>query len=132
MEVWRQILLKSEINYLKHIKLPIGYSWEAKATEIWNQTENWLTNYHVCKENYLLYFLSERYCLYAYSWSFWNMFTLKHHLNKFQANSLKWGKLNHIPFIILLTTHDKQGSNHRLSSQTFRAEKLVGHPMYRV
>lgn len=25
----------------------MGYSREPKSTEIWNQKENWLTNYHV-------------------------------------------------------------------------------------
>lgn len=56
MKVWRQILLKSEINDLKHIKLPIGYSWEAKATEIWNQTENWLTIMYARKIIYCIFF----------------------------------------------------------------------------
>ncbi len=69
---------------------------------------------HFYMGNYLFYFLWERYHLHTFIISSFssrnlNLFTLRHHfLNIFQEDSLKWGKLNHIPFALQLITLDKQ------------------------
>ena len=69
---------------------------------------------HFYLGNYLFYFLWERYHLHTFIKSSFssrnlNLFTLRHHfLNRFPEDSLKWGKLNHIPFVFKLITPDKQ------------------------